>query len=114
MGYFNDPVRTREKFAEDGTFHSGDLGYIEDDGYIYFVCRMKGELTIQRRSPVGGGYWLTSQCNNANIKYCIVVGHVPVGYPAEHITSQSIVYRPYSRVITAWLVSPFDSEYQLA
>jgi fatty-acyl-CoA synthase len=39
-GYWNDPVRTAEAFSG-GWFHSGDLGIIDDEGYITVVDRKK-------------------------------------------------------------------------
>ena len=40
QGYFKDPERTEAAFAG-GWFHSGDLGVIDDEGYISVVDRKK-------------------------------------------------------------------------
>jgi fatty-acyl-CoA synthase len=40
LGYFNDSERTAAAF-EGGWFHSGDLGVIDDEGYISVVDRKK-------------------------------------------------------------------------
>ena len=39
-GYFNNPEATAAEF-EDGAWKSGDLGYIDADGYLYIVDRVK-------------------------------------------------------------------------
>jgi acyl-CoA synthetase (AMP-forming)/AMP-acid ligase II len=39
-GYYNRPDLTREGIV-DGWLHSGDLGYVDDDGYLYLVDRKK-------------------------------------------------------------------------
>jgi fatty-acyl-CoA synthase len=40
LGYWNDPEKTAEAF-HNGWFHSGDLGVIDDEGYLYVVDRKK-------------------------------------------------------------------------
>jgi acyl-CoA synthetase (AMP-forming)/AMP-acid ligase II len=40
-GYFNNPEETERVFANDGYLRSGDLGYLDQDGYLYIVSRKK-------------------------------------------------------------------------
>jgi malonyl-CoA/methylmalonyl-CoA synthetase len=48
-GYWNDPAKTAEAFTPDGFFVTGDLGSVDEAGYVHIVGRAK-DLVIS------GGY----------------------------------------------------------
>ena len=45
-GYYNKPQETKEAFRGTSWFHTGDLGKMDEDGYIYIVDRVK-EMIIR-------------------------------------------------------------------
>jgi long-chain-fatty-acid--CoA ligase ACSBG len=45
MGYLNSREKTEETFDADGWLHTGDIGKIDSDGYLYITGRLK-ELII--------------------------------------------------------------------
>jgi acyl-CoA synthetase (AMP-forming)/AMP-acid ligase II len=40
-GYLNNPEATAAAIDSDDWYHSGDIGYIDDDGYVFIVDRVK-------------------------------------------------------------------------
>ena len=52
LGYFDDPEETAKVLDEEGWFHTGDLGYVDVDGYAYLTGRAKNVIITKNGKNV--------------------------------------------------------------
>ena len=51
MGYLNNEEKTKEAIDDEGWLHSGDIGRIDEDGFLWITGRIKGEVLILYAGP---------------------------------------------------------------
>jgi acyl-CoA synthetase (AMP-forming)/AMP-acid ligase II len=78
-GYWNNPHATAEAFTKDGYFRTGDIGYLDEDGYLFIVDRKK-EIIIR------GGENISAAEVEAEFYACHAIAEVCVfGAPDERL-----------------------------
>lgn len=77
IGYHEDPVATAAAFTDDGWFRSGDLGYFDDDGYLFVSDRLK-DMIIS-----GGENIYPAQVEDLIMELDDVTGVAVVGVPDQ-------------------------------
>ncbi|MBE6041045.1 MAG: long-chain fatty acid--CoA ligase [Clostridiales bacterium] len=74
LGYYKDPERTAEAIDEDGWFHTGDLGYLDKDNYVYITGRKKNVIIASNGKNVFPEELESYLIANKYIDECMVWG----------------------------------------
>ena len=75
LGYYNAPDLTDEVII-DGWFHTGDLGYIDEDGFLYITGRKKNVIVTNGGKNVFPEELETYLSRNRYVKESVVVGYM--------------------------------------
>jgi long-chain acyl-CoA synthetase len=73
-GYWNNPTATAEVLEADGWFHSGDLGEIDDRGFVKITGRKKEIIVTAGGKNVAPAVLEDRLRSNFLVSQCIVVG----------------------------------------
>lgn len=52
LGYYNNPEQNASAFTEDGWYRTGDVGYMDEDGYIFITGRLKSVIVLENGKNV--------------------------------------------------------------
>jgi long-chain acyl-CoA synthetase len=77
-GYYKDAETTARTLQPDGWLHTGDLGYMDADGFLFVTGRIK-ELIIK-----GGENIAPREIDEALLKHPAVLEAAAVGVPDAH------------------------------
>ncbi len=83
--YYKDPESTRRALEADGWFHTGDLGYMDEDGFVFVTGRLK-ELIIK-----GGENISPREIDECLYGHPDVLDAAAVGIPDEHYGEEIMV-----------------------
>src|SRR5688572_23938656 len=88
-GYWRDDAATRAAFTDDLFLRTGDIGYVDEDGYLFIVDRKKDII-------IRGGENISAQEVEAAIYACEGVGEAAVfGVPDERLGEVAVaIVRP--------------------
>ena len=94
MGYYEDEEATKEviEVAEDGRrwFHSGDIGYVNKDGFIYVTGRIKNVIVTQNGKNIYPEELELLLNEVEEIEECMVYGKEVAGEKELIVTCRAI------------------------
>lgn len=72
-GYWNNEAATKAAFFDNGYFRSGDLGYVDEDGYLFIVDRKK-DIIIRGGENISCQEVEAAIYEHADVNECAVFG----------------------------------------
>ncbi len=90
LGYYKNPKETAKVFTEDGWFCTGDVGYMDDDGYIFITGRKKNVIVLENGKNVFPEEIEEYIGQLDTVAECVVLGRKEEG--SDAITLTALVY----------------------
>lgn len=94
LGYFNDPVLTKSVFDEDGWFHTGDIGYLEENRFLMVIDRKKEVFKLSN------GKFIAPQVIENKFKESLIIDQILV--VGEHEKFASALISPNFKYFDDW------------
>jgi len=89
LGYYDNEDANAEAFTEDGWFRTGDVGYLDDDGYLFITGRQKSVIVLENGKNVFPEEIEEYLSHIEQIAECVVVGR---GENSGKIELTALVY----------------------
>jgi long-chain acyl-CoA synthetase len=94
IGYFNDPALTRSVFDNEGWFHTGDIGYLDENGFLMVTDRKKEIFKLSN------GKFIAPQLIENKFKESIIIDQIMV--IGEHEKFASALISPNFKYFDEW------------
>ena len=91
LGYYEDEEATKEVMTEDGYFRTGDIGYVDDDKFVYITGRSKNVIVTQNGKNIYPEEIETLLGKVSEIKEVMVYGKAPEGVQASKKDERELI-----------------------
>jgi acyl-CoA synthetase (AMP-forming)/AMP-acid ligase II len=86
VGYLDDPAATRAAIEPDGWLHTGDIGHLDERGYLTITDRLKDMFTV------GGFNVYPAEVENAIMRLDSVIDCAVVGKPDDRLGEVGLAF----------------------
>jgi long-chain acyl-CoA synthetase len=97
IGYYNDPALTKSVTDDEGWFHTGDIGYLEDNKFLMVTDRKKEIFKLSN------GKFIAPQLIENKFKESVVIDQIMV--VGEHEKFASALISPNFKYFEEWRTS---------
>lgn len=94
LGYYENPEANEDAFTEDGWFKTGDIGYMDADGYLHITGRCKSVIVLENGKNVFPEEIEEYLAEIENIAESVVVGRKKEG--GEEVILTAVVYPDFN------------------
>lgn len=95
LGYYDNEEANKNAFTEDGWFRTGDVGYMDPDGYVFITGRLKTVIVLENGKNVFPEEIEEYLGNIELISESVVVGRS--AGKGDKVTLVAIVYPDYTK-----------------
>ena len=93
LGYYNNDEANEAAFTDDGWFRTGDMGYLDSDGYIYITGRLKSVIVLENGKNIFPEEIEEYLGSIDKIAECVVVGR----QSGEVVNLWAIIFPDYTK-----------------
>ena len=96
LGYYNNPEANAAAFTEDGWFRTGDVAYMDEDGYVYITGRMKSVIVLENGKNVFPEEIEEYMGEIETIAECVVIGRK--AEDSDEVILTAVVYPNFEKL----------------
>ena len=91
LGYYEDPQETKKVITKDGYFRSGDIGYVDEDKFVFITGRSKNVIVTQNGKNIYPEEIEGLLSKYPEVKDVMVYGKAPEGEIAKKKDEKELI-----------------------